>query len=667
MDIKGRIKELIEIIDRCNYEYYTLDNPSLTDQEYDRYMQELISLEEKYPEYKEKYSPTTRVGGSVLDKFNKVTHQIPMLSLGNVFNEEEILRFDERVRKEAPEVEYVCELKIDGLAVSLTYENGILTRGATRGDGITGEDITKNVKTVKDVPLRLKRNVSIEVRGEIYMSKSSFNKLNEEKIALGEEKFQNPRNAAAGSIRNLDSKVTAKRNLSNFIYHLPNPEDYGLATHEDALNYMKELGFTVNPNNRKVSNISELLEYINYWTVHRKELPYEIDGIVIKVNDISLQKRLGYTVKVPKWATAYKFPAEEVITKLSDIIFTVGRTGQITPNAVLDPIKVAGSTVKRATLHNLDYIKAKDLKINDYVYLRKAGDVIPEVVGPVLNRRCGQEKEVVMISNCPICDTKLIKSTSEIDYFCPNKHCPARKIEGLIHFVSRNAMNIDGMGDRLIEDFYNMGIIKNIVDIYHLDQKKEELIELEGFGNKSVANLLISINNSKNNSLERLLFGLGISGIGSKTAKILAKKYETIDNLMNASIEELQQIPDIGLILATSVSNYFDDPANRIIIRELKELGINTNYLGEKVIDNDNFSNKKFVITGTLEFIKRDDLKDIIERYNGQVSTSVSSKTDVVIAGENPGSKYDKAISLNIEIWDEKKIKSILDELEIKY
>lgn len=662
--MQERIKEIVDILNKANIEYYMNDNPFLSDNEYDSLLDELFKLEEKYPQYILPDSPTHKVATKVISEFKKVTHKIPMFSLSDIFNEEEVNNFVKKIKTEYPESEYVCELKMDGLAVSLTYENGVFIKAATRGDGVIGEDITHNVKMIKSLPLRLTKPVDIEVRGEIYMSKKSFNECNEKRSLENLPLFANPRNAAAGSIRQLDSKVAKERNLDIYLYHLPNTP---CKTHYETMQYLKELGFPVNPNYKLASGSSDILEYISYWTEHRSELPYEIDGIVLKVNAIAMQNELGFTAKYPKWATAYKFPAEEVITKLSDIIFTVGRTGQITPNAVLDPIKVAGSTVKRATLHNLDYIKAKDLKINDYVYLRKAGDVIPEVVGPVLNRRCGQEKEVVMISNCPICDTKLVKSTSEIDYFCPNKHCPARKIEGLIHFVSRNAMNIDGMGDRLIEDFYNMGIIKNIVDIYYLDQKKEELIELEGFGNKSVANLLISINNSKNNSLERLLFGLGISGIGSKTAKILAKKYEDIDNLMNASIEELQQIPDIGLILATSVSNYFDDPANRIIIRELKKLGINTIYLGEKVIENDNFSNKKFVITGTLEFIKRDDLKDIIERYNGQVSTSVSSKTDVVIAGENPGSKYDKAISLNIEIWDEKKIKSIFDELEIEY
>lgn len=661
MDIKGRIKELIEIIDRCNYEYYTLDNPSLTDQEYDRYMQELISLEEKYPEYKEKYSPTTRVGGSVLDKFNKVTHQIPMLSLGNVFNEEEILRFDERVRKEAPEVEYVCELKIDGLAVSLTYENGILTRGATRGDGITGEDITENVKTVKDVPLRLKRDVSIEVRGEIYMSKSSFNKLNEEKIALGEEKFQNPRNAAAGSIRNLDSKVTAKRNLSNFIYHLPNPEDYGLATHEDALNYMKELGFTVNPNNKKVSNISELLEYINYWTVHRKELPYEIDGIVIKVNDISLQKRLGYTVKVPKWATAYKFPALEVITKLKDIICTVGRTGKITPNAILEPVRIAGSTISKATLHNEDNIINKDIRVGDFVVVRKAGDVIPEVVRPVIERRDGTEKAFVMLKECPICGSALVRKEDEADYYCVNKHCDARKIENLIHFVSRDAMNIDGMGESMIEDFYNMGYIKDVSDIYHLNQHEEELKLLEGFGNKSITNLLTAINNSKANSLEKLIYGLGIRNVGAKVAKILAFNFNNMDNLIKANLDELTHIKDIGVVIARNVVNYFNDEKNIELIDKLKKIGLNMNYNSALIKENDYFKGKTFVLTGTLSNITRDEATSLIEENGGKVSSSVSKLTSAVIVGEDAGSKYNKALSLNIPIWSEEEFLEYLE------
>lgn len=659
--MQDRIKELVDILNKANVEYHMNDNPFLSDNEYDSLLNELFRLEEKYPEYILPDSPTHKVATQVISEFKKVTHPTPMFSLSDIFNEEEVRDFNKKIKEEFADSQYVCELKMDGLAVSLIYEKGVFKQAATRGDGVIGEDITHNVKMIKTLPLRLKKDVDLEVRGEIYMSKKSFNDCNAKREEEGLPLFANPRNAAAGSIRQLDSKIAKERNLDIYLYHLPNTP---FKTHFETMEYLKELGLPTNPNLRLVDDSNGLLDYIDYWTEHRSELPYEIDGIVFKVNSIYQQNELGFTAKYPKWATAYKFPAVEVITKLSDIIFTVGRTGQITPNAVLEPIKVAGSTVRRATLHNLDYIRAKDLKIGDYVYLRKAGDVIPEVVGPVINRRSGNEKELQMITTCPICNTKLVKSASEIDYFCPNDTCPARNIESLIHFVSRNAMNIDGLGDRIMEDFYNMGFIKNFVDIYHLDKRKEELIELEGFGHKSVDNLLISINNSKKSSLERLLFGLGIAGIGSKNAKILAMKYETIDNLMNASIEELQQIPDIGLILATNVSNYFDNPSNRILIRQLKELGINTSYLGEKIVANENFSNKKFVLTGTLSFIKRDELKKLIEKYNGQVSTSVSSKTDVVIAGVDPGSKYTKAQELNIEIWDEDKIKEILERVE---
>ena len=658
--MQERINYLVETLNKANEEYYLNDNPFLSDNEYDSLLNELFQLEEEYPEFILPNSPTHKIGTEVISEFKKVTHNTPMFSLSNVFNEEEIRDFSNRIKKEFLNVEYVCELKMDGLAVSLNYEKGVFKKAATRGDGVVGEDITHNVKTIRTLPLKLKKNVDLEVRGEIYMSKKSFNECNNKRMIEGQSLFQNPRNAAAGSIRQLDSKIAKERNLDIYLYHLPNTP---FKTHYETMQYLKELGFPTNPNLKLVDSVDGILEYVNYWTLNRAKLPYEIDGIVLKVNDISMQNELGFTAKYPKWATAYKFPAEEAITKLTDIIFTVGRTGQITPNAVLEPIKVAGSTIKRATLHNLEYIKAKDLRIGDYVYLHKAGDVIPEVVGPVLKRRNGTEKELEMITNCPICGTRLVKSTSGIDHYCPNEACDARNVEGLIHFVSRNAMNIDGLGDAIMEDFYNMNIIKNIVDIYELKLKKKDLIELEGFGTKSVDNLLISIEESKKNSLERLLFGLGIPGIGAKNAKILAKKYGSIDNLMNASIEELQSIRDIGLILATNISTFFDTPANRIIIRELKEHGVNMIYQGEAVEDHIYFSSKKFVITGTLSFIKRDQLKEIIEKYNGEVSTSVSSKTDVVIAGDDPGSKYTKAKELNIEIWNEDKIKKILDEI----
>ena len=657
--VESRMAYLIDVLNKANVEYYVNDNPTLSDNEYDSLMDELIKLEEKYPQLKQSNSPTTKVGNEVIAVFNKVTHPTPMFSLADVFNEDEVRDFDVKVRKEVSNPEYVCELKMDGLAVSLIYKDGKFVSAATRGNGVIGEDITHNVRTIKKLPLTLHKKVDLEVRGEIYMNKKVFNELNEKRKQENLNLFQNPRNAAAGSIRQLDSSITKERQLDIVLYHLPNTT---LKKHSETIELLKECGLPTNPNNKICKNIDEIMDYIHYWTEHRPELPYEIDGIVIKVNDLAMQKILGYTVKYPKWAVAYKFPAETVITRLDDIVCTVGRTGQITPNAVLEPIKVAGSTIRRATLHNYQYISDKDLRIGDYVYLHKAGDVIPEVVGPVRERRVNELEPYVMIDKCPICGAKLEESASKIDLYCPNEHCSARKVNSLIHFISRGCMNIDGLGESIVEDFYNMGIIKDITDIYKLKDKKEELIELEGFGSKSVSNLLISIENSKNNSLENLLNGLGINGIGAKTAKILAKKYETMDNLMNASSEELEQIKDIGSILSNNISNYFDNPKNRILIHELKDIGINMEYKGEKIIQDEAFTNKKFVLTGTISFLSRDELKKIIEDRGGEVSGSVSKKTDVVIAGENPGSKYDKAKSLNIPIWDEVSLRNYLGE-----
>lgn len=662
MDIKKRIEYLVKILNEANYNYHVLDNPTITDQEYDKYLKELVSLEEKYPEYILVNSPTKRVGGEVLDKFSKITHKIPMLSLGNVFNEEEVRDFDAKIRKTGIEPEYVCELKIDGLSVSLIYENGVLKSGATRGDGVVGEDITHNVKTIKVIPLKLKEDIDIEVRGEIYMEKATLEKLNRERELDGLPKLQNVRNAAAGSIRQLDSKVAAKRNLNNFIYHLPNPLDYGINKHYDALLFMKNLGFKVNPANKICHNIDEVIDFINDYTEKRDTLPYEIDGIVIKVNDINEQLELGYTAKYPKWATAYKFPANDVLTKLTDIIFTVGRTGQITPNAVLEPVLVMGSTIKRATLHNEDFVKSLDLMIGDTVMVHKAGDVIPEVKGVIKERRNGLEKPFKMITNCPFCGTILQKKEGQVDYYCLNEKCPARSIESLIHFASRDAMNIDGLGDEIIEDFYNEGFLKNIIDFYYLKNYKEELTTLEGFGQKSFDNMIEAIENSKKNSLEKLLFALGINGVGSKTAKLLAMQFENIDNLMNASIEELLQIKDIGDILAKNIYEYFQN--NRNLIDKLKMLDINMQYLGVKKKINEFITNKKFVMTGTISFMTRDEIKNLIEEYAGTFSESVSSKTDVVIVGDSPGSKYEKAKNLGITIWNEDKFKSIVDKLK---
>ena len=658
--MQERMNELIDIINEADYNYHTLDNPTITDQEYDMYLSELFEIEEEHPEWIREDSPTQHAGGKIIEGFEKVTHKIPMMSLSDVFSEEEVVEFDERIKKEGINPQYVCELKIDGLSVSLLYEKGKLVRAATRGDGTTGEDITHNAKTIKVIPLKLKEPVDIEVRGEIFMNKKTLEELNEKRKKKNEPLLQNCRNAAAGSIRQLDSKVAAERKLDNFIYHLPNPLDYGFETHMEAIDYMTKLGFKTNPNNRLVHNIKEVLEYIEEKGQLRPSLPYDIDGVVIKVNSIRQQQQLGYTAKYPKWATAYKFPAVEVLTKLKDIIFTVGRTGQITPNAVLDPVIVAGSTISRATLHNEDYVNEKDLKIGDIVSIRKAGDVIPEVVEVKKERRTGAEKDFVMITNCPMCNTPLVKKEGQVDYFCPNNKCPARHIEGLIHFVSRDAMNIDGLGDRIMEDFYNFGFIKNIVDIYNLKNHKQDLIRLEGFGDKSVNNLLDAIEKSKQNSLEKLIFALGIPHVGAKTGKILAQNFNTLDDLINANLEDLVNIPDIGDIIAKSIREYFDNPENIEIINKLKELGLNMTYLGKKIEKDDNFFGKTFVLTGSLELFTRDEAKEIIESRGGKTVDSVSKKTSAVIVGANPGSKYTKAKELDIPIWSEEEFKAKL-------
>lgn len=656
--MKERYDELIKLIEKANYDYYTLDNPTVTDREYDNWMSELLDIEERHSEIKRKDSPSEKIGGEVISEFKKVEHKIGMFSISDVFNESEIVAFDERIRKEFPNPSYVCELKIDGLAVSLQYEKGILKRAATRGNGLVGEDITHNVKTIGTIPLRLNKPVDIEVRGEIYMPLKAFNELNEKRLKNGEPIFQNPRNAAAGSIRQLDSSVAKLRKLDAFLYHVPETDK---KTHYEALMELKELGFIVNPNIRLVKNIDEILDYINEWTARRGELPYDIDGIVIKVNDIHMQRELGFTAKYPRWVIAYKFPAEDVKTRLTDIVCTVGRTGQITPNAVFDPVKVMGSTIRRATLHNGDYINSKNLKIGDNIFVHKAGDVIPEVVGPCLEDRTGNEREFVMPDKCPICGASLVLTESGIDLKCPNDLCPARNIESLIHFCDRKAMNIEGLGERIIEDFYNMKFITSIIDIYNIKDRKEELIELEGFGDKSVNKLLDNIEKSKQNSLEKLLFAIGISGIGEKNAKILAKKFMNIDNLMNASLEDLTNISDVGPILANSIYNFFRNEDNIKLINDLKNIGMNMNYLGAQIKENEELLNKRIVVTGTLKKYTRDEIQNLIELNGGLWSTSVTKKTYAVIVGENPGSKYDKAKELNIPIWTEEDFDKVIN------
>ena len=650
---KERMNYLIKILNEASYNYYVLDNPQITDQEYDAYYRELETIEKSHPEWVLDTSPTKKVGGEVIDEFKKVEHTIPMLSLGDVFNEDEIIEFLQRIENSGVHSNYVCELKIDGLSVSLKYEKGILVQGATRGNGVIGEDITHNVKTIKSIPLKLKQPLDIEVRGEIYMSKATLEKINKERLKNGEKPLQNPRNAAAGSIRQLDSKIAAKRNLDAFLYHLPNPEDFNIKTHHEALEFMKSLGFKINPNNKIVKNISEVMDYIHEKGSIRKTLPYDIDGVVIKVDNLKDQQKLGFTARTPRWAIAYKFPALEVLTKLNDIIFTVGRTGKITPNAVLDPVQLMGSTISRATLHNEDYVLNKGLMIHDTVSIRKAGDVIPEVVEAKIERRTGKEIPFKMITNCPICNTKLIKKEGEVDYYCPNSNCPARHIESFIHFVSRPAMNIDGLGDRLMEDLYNFKFITTLPDIYKLEDKKDALINLEGYGTKSVTNLLTAIEHSKENSLERLLFGLGIKNVGKEKAKILAKTYKTMDNLIQAKYDELVEIPDIGPIIAKNVVDYFSNTDNLKIIEEFKKLGLNMEYIGEELNLNEDFLDKTFVLTGTLTKLTRDEAKALIENRGGKTVGSVSKKTSAVIVGDNPGSKYDKAKELNIPIWTE--------------
>lgn len=647
-----RYNELVELINKANYEYHVLDNPTtLTDEEYDNYLRELYDIEAKHPEFKRDDSPTSKIGGVVLDKFAKITHNIPMMSLADVFNEDEIREFDNRIRKEGITPKYVCELKIDGLSVSLRYENGVLVSAATRGDGITGEDITHNVKTIKQVPLKLSEPVSIEVRGEIYMSKKTLDALNKERISNGEVPLKNCRNAAAGSIRQLDSSIAAKRNLEVWIYHLPDPEDYGIKTHFEALEYMKRLGFRTNPNNRLVDSIDDVMNFIHEKGEKREELPYDIDGVVIKLNDLKDQQRMGYTARYPKWACAYKFPAQVVSTKLKDIKFTVGRTGQVTPNAILEPVMVMGSLVSKATLHNEEYCRSKDIRIGDIVKIIKAGDVIPRVENVVFEMRKGDEIPFKMIKECPICHSELVKK--EANYYCINDECPKKDIEALIHFASRDAMNIEGLGDAIIEDFYNLGYLTTYSDIYRLNNHVDELKLLEGFGEKSINNLLENIERSKENSLERLLYAIGIRYVGQKTAKILAREFKNIDSIINADVPRLSSIRDIGDVIASSVERYFADEDNIKELKELECLGVNMRFISGEIASSSLFDGKTFVLTGTLDSMSRDEAKDKIEALGGNCTGSVSKKTDVLICGKDPGSKYDKAQSLGIEIWNE--------------
>lgn len=653
--VPKRVRELRALLNQYGYEYYVQDNPSVPDSEYDRLMQELIALEKAHPEWITPDSPTQRVGGQPLKAFHKVTHEVPMLSLGDVFSKAELLDFDRRVRQAVGDVTYVCELKIDGLAVSLTYEKGQFVLGATRGNGTIGEDITSNLRTVRSIPLALPERVDLEVRGECYMPKKSFEKLNEERRRAGEPLFANPRNAAAGSLRQLDPKVTARRGLSVFLYSSARFNREKIGTHYDLLLMIKRLGLPINPESRRCRSLAEVFDYIEEYTEKRDTLPYGIDGIVVKVDSIAQQEALGHTAKSPRWMIAYKFPAEEVVSTLEAIEVSVGRTGAITPTAVLTPVSVAGTTVRRASLHNEDLIKEKDLRIGDRVVIRKAGDIIPEVVNVLTEQRTGTEKSFSMPARCPECGSRLVRLEGESALRCINPKCPALIREGLIHFVSREAMNIDGLGEKVITQLFQKKLISDVADLYKL--RREDLISMERMGEKSTTNLLEAIDRSKHNSLERLLFGLGIRFIGSKAALLLARAFRTMDRLAAATMEELIAVDDIGEKMADSVVTYFAKPEVRALIDELKAAGLNMDYLGPvpegAAQSSSPLNGKTIVLTGKLEKMSRPEAKEAIESRGGTVTGSVSSRTDLVIAGEAAGSKLDKARQFNVEVWDE--------------
>ena len=665
VEAKQRVHEITSLLNKYNYEYYVLDNPSVDDAEYDRLMNELIMLEGAYPELKSPLSPTSRVGGQVVSSFRKIVHKRMMLSLANAFNEDDLRAFDKRVKDAlgVDNVEYVAEMKIDGLAMSLTYVDGKFDYAATRGDGTTGEDVSSNVLTIKSIPSSISTFKEVEVRGEVYMPKKVLASLNKERSQKGEALLANARNAAAGSIRQLDSSIAASRKLDAYWYYFVNASDFGFKKHSDALDYIQSLGFRTNPERRICKGIEEVLKFVEEYTLKRPSLPYDIDGLVIKVNDMTKYDTIGYTAKTPKWAIAYKFPPEEVVTKLKDIIFTVGRTGKITPNAVLDPVRVQGSMIARATLHNEEFVVSKDIRVGDYVVLRKAGDVIPEVVRVVKERREEGTLPFKMTLSCPICGAPLIQK--DAIHYCSNTKCDARHIEGLIHYCSKDAMDIDGLGDKIIEYFFNQKFIHSIPSIYRLEQYAQDIKITDGFGEKSVVKLLQGIEKSKSNSLERLLFGLGIKEVGVKTAKTLASYFVTMEALEKATYDDLLLVPDIGDISARSIVDYFKEEDNKKMIEELKELGINMKYLGKPVSSKKNyFTGKTCVLTGTLANFGRKEATEILESYGAKVTSSVSKSTSLVIFGTEAGSKLDKANALGIETMDEEEFMKTIKQIE---
>ncbi|MGX7088698.1 NAD-dependent DNA ligase LigA [Gemella morbillorum] len=660
--IKEEIFKLVALLNKYSYDYYVEDNPQISDTEYDTLYKQLEKLEQEYPEFILDNSPTQRVGDRVLDEFEKVIHKVPMLSLSNTFSIEDLRDFDSRISKLSSDdsIEYICELKIDGLAISINYENGKLLSAATRGDGMVGENVTENIKTIFSIPKTLKTKKSFEVRGEVYLPKKSFELLNKEREENNEVLFANPRNAAAGSLRQLDSKITAKRRLSAFIYSVVGDEN--INSQKMALTVAADLGLPVNPNFKLCKTIDEVVDYIMYWEEHKQDLPYEIDGIVIKVNSYLLQEEIGSTQKSPRWATAYKFPEEELATKLLDIELSVGRTGIITPVAVLNPINISGSTVSKASLHNKDIIDELDIHIGDMVVVKKAGEIIPKVVRVVEELRLANSEKYIMPNICPSCESKTF--TKEGDPFtrCLNSDCPEQNIRKIIHFASREALNIEGLGDKVVATLYEKGIIKHTIDLFSLDRNK--LVELERMGDKSVDNLLNAIENSKQNSLDKVIFALGILNVGKKAGKILAEYYKNLTNFSKATVDELLELPDIGLITAESIVDYLSNDNNLRFINELIEIGMNPQYEIQNKNTDNIFSGKTIVLTGKLVELTRNEAKEYLERFGAKVTGSVTSKTDYVIAGEKAGSKLAKAEQLGIQVLSEDEFIDIMKEVQ---
>ena len=660
--VQEEISKLVSLLNKYSYDYYVEDNPQISDTEYDTLYKQLEKLEENHPEYILENSPTQRVGDRVLDEFEKITHKVPMLSLSNTFSTEDLRDFDARISKLVPDhsVEYICELKIDGLAISIKYEDGRLVSAATRGDGSVGEDVTENIKTIFSIPKVLKDNRTFEVRGEVYLPRKSFELLNSERESNNEVLFANPRNAAAGSLRQLDSKITAKRRLSAFIYSIVG--DDSIVSQENALNTAKEYDLPVNPNFKLCKNIDEVIDYINYWTEHKKNLPYDIDGIVIKVNSYSTQEEVGYTQKSPRWATAYKFPEEELATKLLDVELSVGRTGIITPVAILDPIVISGSTVSKASLHNKDIIEELDIHIDDMVVVKKAGEIIPKVVRVVRELRTEGSTKYTMPNTCPSCGQQTY--TKENDPFtrCKNPDCPDQNIRRIIHFASRDALNIEGLGDKVVATLYEKGIIAHTIDLFSLE--REKLISLDRMGEKSADNLLNAIENSKKSSLDKVIFALGILNVGKKAGKILAEKYLNLSNLMNATLDELVNLDDVGQITAESILDYLSDENNIKFINDLIKVGMNPQYEIQEVNTDNIFAGKTVVLTGKLVELTRNEAKEYLEKYGAKVTGSVTSKTDLVIAGEKAGSKLAKAEQLGIKVINEEEFANMVREVK---